>query len=311
MPTKKRIQSASSFQHITARGNDRQDIFLDAKDRAFYLDLLVEAIKKFDFEVIAYCLMSNHVHLLARFLGLNMHKAMHFIQMRYAKYFNRKYGRSGHAFEKRYQNEVVATSDYLHEAGRYIHMNPVVEGIVTGPEDSAWSSFREYWDQDYRIVSKSSPLVTAFSPAGVFDREAFHAFTTARRRNAPNPAWYERNAEAPRPLRSDPLQEAADRNHPVVKKIIAGVCYGFGFWDDIYAPSQRCRARDSARCLALFLLKEALPAWSFQRLMPLAGLHYSKNAYRVYQKCVYRMAFDPGYRRVAADVRASLKTVKV
>lgn len=311
MATRLRIQSATAHQHITARGNDQQDIFLDPQDRYFYLELIETAIKEFSFEVAAYCLMRNHIHMLARFAGLNMDRVMYLIQGRYAKHFNKRYGRSGHLFQRRYDNRVVTTAEYLHEAGRYIHMNPVVENIVAQPEDYLWSSFREHWNEEYRIVSKDSPLVTAFKPTGVFDRQAFHDFTTARRRAAVDPQWYRKGVYAPATLADNPLQEAADRNHPLVKKIVSGVCYGFGYWDDIYDTTHPSRARDSARSLALFLLKEALPAWNFARLKPLAGIQDRKNVYRIYKKCESRLAYDPGYKRVAEDVRASLKGVKV
>lgn len=308
VPTKIRIQSATAFQNITARGNDRQDIFHDTKDRLFYLDLMEMAIREYAFEVVAYCLMTNHIHMLARFAGLNMDKAMHMIQFKYAKYFNRKYDRSGHLFERRYDNKIVANEVYLHEAARYTHTNPLVEKMVSRPEDYLWSSFREYWDEEYRFVSKDSPIVSCFKPNGTFERQAFHDFTTARLRAAADPSWYQKAVYTPTPPAGDPLlQEAADRNHPVVKRIVSAVCYGFGFWDDLYLATNKSRARDDARTLTLYLLKEALPAWTFARLMPLAGLHDRKNAYRIYQKCEARLGLDPVFRGVANDVRAMLK----
>lgn len=312
MPTKLRIQSATAYQNITARGNDRQDIFFDADDRLFYLDLMELAIKEYSIEVVAYCLMRNHVHMLARFAGLNMDKAMFLIQGRYAKYFNKRYNRTGHLYERRYDNRIVLTETYLHEAGRYVHNNPVVENIVARPEDYLWSSFREYWNEDYRFVSKDSPLVTCFRAGGTFDRQTFHDFTTARRRAAATDGWYEKGVYVPTRPNGDPLlQEAADRNHPVVRLVVSEVCYGFGYWDDFYDSVQKSRERDSARMLALFLLKEALPAWTFERLAPLAGYHNAKNVCKYYRKCGIRMAFDPGFRHVANDVRAALKGVKV
>lgn len=311
MTTQLRVQSKTAYHHITALGNNRQDIFLDKEDRLFYLDLLETAIKQFKFDVAAYCLMLNHIHMLARFEGLNMDQAMYFIQGKYAHYFNKRHDRTGHLFKRRYDNEIVRTEDYLHEAGRYIHMNPVVDKIVGRPEEYIWSSFREFWHEDYRLVTKESPLVTCFTPGGVFDRKAFHDFTTARRRAVTDPQWFEKPVFAAPKDNSDSLQEAADRNHPFVKTIVTGVCCGFGYWGDIYDSTHRSRARDNARSLALYLLKEALPAWPFERLKRLAGINDRKNVYRVYSRCEARIAFDPGFRHVAADVRAALKGVKV
>lgn len=310
MATRNRVQTATGYQHVTAIGNNGQDTFLDDEDRLFYLDLLEAAIKEFAFDVAAYCLMRNHVHILARFNGLNMDKVMHKLHTRYANYFNRHHGKTGHLFQRRYENEVVSTVEYLHEAGRYVHMNPVVERLVARPEDYRWSSFREYWEGKFRIVSPDSPLVTAYKPTGVFERQAFHDFTTARSRAAADSKWYERKSYAPARPSENPLQEAADRNHPTVKRIIEGVCIGFGFWGDLREASKRSAPRDKARSLGLYLLKEALPAWSFERLKRLVGIGDRKNVYRIYQRCEARLAFDPGFRQVAADVRASLRPVK-
>lgn len=299
---------AGAFQHITARGNERKDIFIDKEDRLCYLDLIERAVKKYCFELVAYCLMLDHLHQLARFPDLNMDRAMFFIQWRYAKYFNKRHSRTGHLFERRYNNEVVTTETYLHEAGRYIHMNPVVDRLVLQPEEYVWSSFREYWSEEYRLVSKESPLITCFRPAGAFDAQAFHDFTTARRRAAADPQWYGRPTFAP-PPGANPLQEAADRSHPLVKKIIAGVCRSLGYWGDLHDSSDQSHARDSARALVLFLVKEALPAWNFDRIRPLAGIQDRKNVYRIYQRCAVRLAFDPVYKSVVADVREALRRV--
>lgn len=100
VPRKPRLHVPGGFYHVIARGNDRQDIFLDDDDRLRWEQLLREGLDRHGHRIHAYCWMTNHVHVaiqagkkpLARFMGS--------LLSRYAKEFNRKTGRSGHVFER-------------------------------------------------------------------------------------------------------------------------------------------------------------------------------------------------------------------
>ena len=186
-----RIQSSEAYQHITARGNDRQDIFLDREDFEFYLEQLELARTRFEVELACFVLMTNHLHQLARFALKNMDAFVKHLHGLYARHFNKRYGRVGHVFEKRYDAREVRNETYLHEAGRYIHMNPVDADIVPSPEDYPWSSFERLWGGEKGTPGVSEVLTRPFAASGAFEPEEFHAFTSARHRaRYPEDSWY-------------------------------------------------------------------------------------------------------------------------
>lgn len=130
--------------HIIERGNGRKEIFLEDKDRFRFLDTLQKTKKKYNYKIYAYCLMGNHVHLIADSNGSDISQIMKSINISYAIYFNRKYKRSGHLFQDRFKSEVVDDYRYLVELSRYIHLNPVRAKIVKNPADYKWSSYAVY-----------------------------------------------------------------------------------------------------------------------------------------------------------------------
>lgn len=138
-----RIPSESGFYHVTARGNGRQVIFETDNDRLTFLTLTSEAKRKHNVAVIAWCLMSNHVHLLLKDDSNQLSKMMHSLLGGYASYFNRTYGNIGHVFQDRFNSTPIESDSYLLETVRYIHNNPAKAGICA-IEDYPWSSFHEY-----------------------------------------------------------------------------------------------------------------------------------------------------------------------
>ncbi len=142
MPRQARQKAESGYYHIMNRGNERRSIFMDDEDRQKYLDLLARQVGKGNVDVLAYCLMDNHIHLLIR-EGANengLTAAMRSLGTAYVGYFNEKYNRSGHLFQNRYKGEAVENEAYLLTALRYIHQNPVKAGICSAVADYPWSS---------------------------------------------------------------------------------------------------------------------------------------------------------------------------
>lgn len=108
------------------------------------MKLLSIAKQKYKFTLYAYVLMSNHYHLLIKPEGALLSKIMQYINGRYGWWFNWVNQRAGHLFEKRYKNIAVEDSDYLFDAVRYIHLNPVRKRMVKSPEEYAWCSHNDY-----------------------------------------------------------------------------------------------------------------------------------------------------------------------
>jgi REP element-mobilizing transposase RayT len=139
-----RIQSENCFYHITSRGDDRKKIYLSSYDYEKFLEYLKEAKQKYKFYLYAYCLMSNHYHLLIETTQANISKIMHYVNGSYTTYYNIKRHRCGHLFQGRYKSIVVDKDSYLLELSRYIHLNPVRAKIVQIPEKHKWSSCNAY-----------------------------------------------------------------------------------------------------------------------------------------------------------------------
>lgn len=137
-----RLQFPGGIYHVTARGNDRQVIFLDDEDRSRFLIVLASVVTRYRVRCHAYCLMGNHYHLLLETPEGNLSATMRQLNGVYTQRFNRRHERCGHVLQGRFGAELVGRDAHLNEACRYIVLNPVRAGLVSHPGDWAWSSFR-------------------------------------------------------------------------------------------------------------------------------------------------------------------------
>jgi putative transposase len=139
-----RIEYPDAFYHVTARGNERKDIFKDDKDRERFLGYLETAVARYKAVIHVYCLMGNHYHLLLSAPSGNLSQILRHINGAYANFFNKRHQRAGHLFQGRYRAILIEADEYAGEFSRYIHLNPVRAGIVQRPENYPWSSFTAY-----------------------------------------------------------------------------------------------------------------------------------------------------------------------
>ena len=143
MPMVSREVSEFDIYHIVSRGVGRQLIFEDDADRDKMLELVRKRIVQPGGELLAWCLMGNHYHLLVHFELDRLARCMQGFNTAYARYFNVRYGRSGYLFQGRFASEAVQDDEQLLTVVRYIHQNPWKASIV-GSCDYRWSSYREY-----------------------------------------------------------------------------------------------------------------------------------------------------------------------
>lgn len=143
MPRKPRFYLPGVSAHIVQRGNCRQAVFFCDEDCTAYLRWLEEGAFKHRCAVHAYCLMTNHVHLLVTPEGSDsISRLIQYVGRHYVAYVNHRYGKSGTLWEGRHKGCVVANDHYLLACMRYIELNPVRAVMVDRPGDYRWSSYR-------------------------------------------------------------------------------------------------------------------------------------------------------------------------
>lgn len=137
-----RIEFAGALYHVTARGNARENIYLDDAERQQFLTLLQITVDRHDWCCHAYCLMDNHYHLLIETNTPSLSKGMKFLNGTYTQYFNRRHQRVGHVFQGRFKAILVQKDSHLLELARYIALNPVRAQMVCSAKEWRWSSYR-------------------------------------------------------------------------------------------------------------------------------------------------------------------------
>lgn len=143
MPRASRVILPGVPVHVVDRGNNRQACFYAPQDRAFYLFHLRRQLSQARCRLHAYCLMSNHVHLLLTPASADgCSRLMKYVAQLHTQYINRTYGRTGSLWEGRFRSSLVQSEDYLLACYRYIEQNPVRAALCAHPREHEWSSYR-------------------------------------------------------------------------------------------------------------------------------------------------------------------------
>ncbi|HHS82653.1 MAG TPA: transposase [Devosia sp.] len=136
-----RIEFPGALYHITSRGDRREAIYNDAHDRRLFMGIVGETCERYNWSVHAWCLMTNHYHLLVETPDANLSRGMRHLNGVYTQCFNRKHGQVGHVFQGRYKAILVEKEAYLLELSRYVVLNPVRAKMVASAGDWPWSSY--------------------------------------------------------------------------------------------------------------------------------------------------------------------------
>lgn len=144
MPREKRLKSKSGIYHVMCRALNKQMLFDEENDFVEYLNLLSKSKIKFNIKIFAYCLMTNHVHILLKDHNDALKDFMKSINTSYAKYYNKKYERVGYVFNDRFHSEPVENVKYFLTCLRYIHQNPVKALICKMTYDYKFTSIHAY-----------------------------------------------------------------------------------------------------------------------------------------------------------------------
>lgn len=176
MPRKPRMYLAGVPCHVVQRGNNRNACFFADDDYRFYLLALDHACRRYQVDVHAYVLMTNHVHLLLTPHNVEgVSRVMQSLGRRYVQYVNKTYRRRGTLWEGRHKASLVDAERYLLACYRYIELNPVVAGMVDSPGKYRWSSFgRNAWGKRDACV-RPHPLYRALGENGPSRRSSYRA----------------------------------------------------------------------------------------------------------------------------------------
>jgi len=171
-----RLQFDGAIYHVTARGNAREDIFDDDKDRQTFLECLGKVVHRFNWLSHAYCLMDNHYHLVIETPEANLSKGMRQLNGIYTQRYNRRHRTVGHVFQGRYKAILIQKESHLLEVCRYVVLNPVRAKAVEKVEQWKWSSYR-----GTAGLAEGPPWLTVDWVLGQFDQDRHPAASLYRR----------------------------------------------------------------------------------------------------------------------------------
>lgn len=155
VPTSRRRESSTGIYHVTAKGINKEHIFNQLRERYYFKKILLKHLEKYDVKIYAYCIMSNHIHIIIRselnILSLFMAKVL----AEYAAYYNYKHERNGHVFQNRFGSECIETPQYFWNCVRYIHMNPVKAQMAKDVCSYKFSSMKEFQQEKAVVIHES------------------------------------------------------------------------------------------------------------------------------------------------------------
>jgi putative transposase len=189
MPRAARVHVHGGMYHTILRGNHRNAIFNAPEDRDEFADILGEALERFGSRVLAYCWMTNHVHAIVQVADRPLGRLVQLFASRYARRYQRRVPTTGHLFERRYRARLITDIDYLLQATRYIHLNPVEACIVTDPAEYSWSSHRHYLGAPAPRWLCVDEVLGKFGGSRREAIDAYLAYVGAPRRECPVGKW--------------------------------------------------------------------------------------------------------------------------
>jgi REP element-mobilizing transposase RayT len=265
-----RLEFSGALYHLTSRGDRREAIYEDDVDRTSFLGVFASVIEQFNWTCYAYCLMSNHYHLLVQTPDGNLSKGMRQLNGVYTQTYNRRHHITGHLFQGRYKSILVDEDNYLLELSRYIVLNPVKAGMVKHPGQWKWSSYRamtgeapvpDWLSSDYLLFQFSVQRKTAIRKYREFVQEGLKLGPIWPQLNNQiylgDEEFVERIQQYIKPQRKGALQIPKVQKRPVAKTI--------------RDYEKLSTGRDEAIVSAY-----ASGAYSYQELGDYFGLHFTR-----------------------------------
>ncbi len=274
MARKPRIHSSGAIYHVILRGNARQDIFTDDKDRYRFYEILQSSCERFHHRIHAFCLMTNHLHLEIQVGDVTLSRIMQNVSLRYTQWYNWRHKKTGHVFQGRYKAVMVDADAYLLELAAYVHLNPVRAHMVSRPADYKWSSHRAYLGKESLPWLEVNMILSQFSENVKRARTKFAEFVEEKAAEDRREEFHgEKNTDS-RIFGDDSFVDTvlaeADclpERKPNVNAVIAAVEKLYDITDDSLSARGRNRLISEARSLAAWATLEL----SSGKLTELAG----------------------------------------
>jgi len=176
MPRPLRPQVAGGIYHLVSRGVRKLPVFTDDESRERFLGLLDETLERYHWELHSWCLMTNHFHLLVTTVEPTVSDGMQYLNGCYGQWYDWRHGYEGHVFERRFWSQLIESDGHLHEAARYILLNPVHAGICATAPDWKWTSYRKTMGMTTKGPRLSRMLLYEFGRRLDIARKRFAAF---------------------------------------------------------------------------------------------------------------------------------------
>jgi REP element-mobilizing transposase RayT len=181
--------------------------------------LIAEIARSCDVRIYAYCLMTNHFHLLVEVGGVSLSKFMQRLQTAWSKRFNIRRGRWGHVIQDRFKSRLCDSDAYFKWLLRYIHRNPVKARMVTAPGDWPWSSYGEYAGTSGKGICEVDWPLSLFATDAMSATEAFLTFVAAGADDdSPPPKLFDSHRQPLKPLRPRSPESAVGR--PALEELV-------------------------------------------------------------------------------------------
>lgn len=273
---KPRIHFPNAFYHVILRGNGKQDIFFDDQDRYRFYLLLQEGVERFRHRIYAFCLMTNHIHLVLQVQDIPLSRIMQNLAFRYTRWVNWRHGRSGHLFQGRYKAVLVDGDAYLLELVRYVHLNPVRAGMAETAAEYSWSGHRAYIGKDVVPWLCAAPTLEMFSTRMAAAIEGYALFVSDGATDGRRPDFHGEGIGDSRVLGDEGFVEAVTGpgcnavNKISVDDVVAAVCGYYGTKPEMLAQSGKGRALSRARGMAAWIVQE-MPSCSLTELGHMTG----------------------------------------
>ncbi len=263
MARKPRIHYPGAFYHVILRGNNCQDIFYSKSDRTWIYLLFQEGIERYRHRIHAFCLMTNHIHLIIQVSDIPLAKIVQNISFRYTRYINKRKNRIGHLFQGRYKAILIDADCYLLELVRYIHNNPLRAGIASQPEQYQWSSHRAYIGQQKIAWLLIDSVLLQFADNKKTARKRFHLFclkgSEEKRRQEFHQGTFEGRILGDDGFSENALTKAQERYIAPVdsERLVKAVCKEYMITKEAITAPGKHQPGAEARALLAYLALEA------------------------------------------------------